>query len=78
MTQYWGGWGGGSTKQLFLLILYNFGNIGGGGGVGGRASLPPYSAVPDNHNNIHGTQYLQRYFYIATSRFKLSVTDSKA
>ena len=30
MTQYWGG-----TKQFFLLILYNFGNI------------DPYSVVPD-------------------------------
>ena len=27
MTQYWGG-----TKHFFLLILYNFKNIGGGGG----------------------------------------------
>ena len=26
MTQYWGG-----TKHFFLLILYNFKNIGGGG-----------------------------------------------
>ena len=38
MTQYWG-----STRHFFLLILYNFKNIGGGGA---RAPRPPYSAVP--------------------------------
>ena len=27
VTQYWGG-----TRHFFLLILYNFKNIGGGGG----------------------------------------------
>ena len=32
MTQYWGG----GTKHFFLLILYNFKNIGGGG-----ARAPP-------------------------------------
>ena len=35
----------GGTKHFFLLILYNFENIGGVG-VGARAPLPPYSAVP--------------------------------
>ena len=36
VTQYWG-----VTKHFFLLILYNFKNIGGH-----VPPLPPYSAVP--------------------------------
>ena len=52
-----GGGGGGGTisdsilgrhKTIFLLILYNFGNIWGGGGA--RAPLPPYSLVPASEN----------------------------
>ena len=35
LTQYWGG-----TKHFFLLILYNFKNIGGGGG---ECATPPPS-----------------------------------
>ena len=38
VTQYWGG-----IKQFFLLILYNFGNIGGGGG---EARAPPCPPTP--------------------------------
>ena len=37
VTRYWGG-GVGGTKHFFLLILYNFRNIGGGGA---RAPPPP-------------------------------------
>ena len=36
LTQYWRG-----TKHLFLLILYNFKNIGGGGG-----HVPPGPPTP--------------------------------
>ena len=32
MIQYWGK-GGGGKSHFFLLILYNFKNIGGGGGT---------------------------------------------
>ena len=31
VSQYWGG--GGGTRHLFLLTLYNYKNIGGGGHV---------------------------------------------
>ena len=44
MPQYWG-----DTRHFFLLILYNFKNIGWGGGGGGANVSPaptPYSAVP--------------------------------
>ena len=40
--------GAGDTKHFFLLILYNFKNIGGGGRGGGTCPPPPppYSVVP--------------------------------
>ena len=45
-----GGWGG--TKQFFLLIRYNFGNIG-------RAHAPPpppHSAVPEQPAKFDGLE----------------------
>ena len=35
--------GGGGSKHFFLLIFYNFKNIG----LGGGGARPPYSAVPE-------------------------------
>ena len=43
MTQYWGG---GGTRHLFILNLYNFKNIGGEH-VPLCPPPPPHSAVPD-------------------------------
>ena len=39
VPRYWG-----DTRHFFLLILYNFKNIGGGGGGGARA--PPVPPTP--------------------------------
>ena len=63
--------GGEGIKHFFLLILYNFKNIGGGGGGTRAPSPPPYSAVPDLSEylcvqgsvclRVYGSVYLRVY-----------------